>query len=222
VTGRVRIPGEAPESPGVEEGSGVVRPVLQELAAVPSPPVSVRVREMMKASDNLHAQLLLLGVGSRTKALKEGLQDETTDAAGLRAMDQFLARVGLRRTEYFFEEGSGLSRKNVVTPHAVVQLLMHMNRHPSAKEWRDSLPVGGVDGTLKSRFTTAPTKGNVRAKTGSLRHVAALSGYVTTLTGEPLAFSILVNQYIPDGQGSARREIDELVQLLAGFQPRPE
>ena len=222
VAGRLRVPGEESESPGAEDGSGLIRPALQELAVVPSPPVSVRVREMMKSSDNLHAQLLLLCVGSRTRASKEGLPTETTDAAGLRAMDQFLARVGLRRTEYYFEEGSGLSRKNVITPHAVVQLLIEMNHHRAAKEWKESLPVGGVDGTLKSRFTGPPTNGNVRAKTGSLSHVAALSGYLTTVTGEPLAFSILVNQYIPDGQGSARREIDELVELLAEFHPRPE
>ena len=78
----------------------------------------------------------------------------------------------------------------------------------------DPAPVGGVDGSLKSRFSQAPLKGNVRAKTGSLKHVAALSGYVTTLAGEPLAFSILVNEFLGESGASARREIDSLVELL--------
>jgi D-alanyl-D-alanine carboxypeptidase/D-alanyl-D-alanine-endopeptidase (penicillin-binding protein 4) len=81
----------------------------------------------------------------------------------------------------------------------------------------ETLPIGGVDGSLKTRFTALPTKGNVRAKTGSLRHVSALSGYVNSATGEPLAFSILVNQYVAEGSASSRREIDSLVELLASY-----
>ncbi len=209
VSGRIRVIGGY----GSDPKSSSPPPGLQELAAIPSAPLSLRIRELMKPSDNLHAQLALLQVGARQRSVPAS----TTEAAGLRAMDSFLAAVGLHRTEYFFEEGSGLSRKNAVTPHAVVNLLKFMARHRAAKEWMESLPIGGVDGSLKTRFTALPTKGNVRAKTGSLRHVNALSGYVTSASGEPLAFSILVNQYVAEGSASSRREIDSLVELLANY-----
>ena len=210
VAGRLRVPAEEPEW---DLGHGL--PVWRtELGTVVSPPLPVRLREMMKPSDNLHAQLLLLSVGAHARPAAGSLHAETTEAAGIRAMEGFLGGLGLRRTEFFLEEGSGLSRKNAVSPHAVVTLLTRMHRHPARREWIESLPVGGVDGSLKLRFTQAPLKGNVRAKTGSLQHVAALSGYVTTVAGEPLAFSILVNEFLGESGASARREIDSIVELL--------
>jgi D-alanyl-D-alanine carboxypeptidase/D-alanyl-D-alanine-endopeptidase (penicillin-binding protein 4) len=212
VKGRSQIPSEETDpvlKPGMPEG-------LRELASIPSAPVSMRVREMMKPSDNLQAQLLLLTVGARSpSALAAGV--DTSEIAGVRVLESFLTGIGIRRTEFFFEEGSGLSRKNAATPHAIVQLLVHMSKHRAAREWMDSLPIGGVDGSLKGRFTAGPLKGNVRAKTGSLQHVAALSGYVHTASGDPLAFSILVNEFVVEGSGSARREIDALVEALGTY-----
>ena len=210
VTGGVRVPAEEPDW---DPARGL--PAWRaELGTAMSPALPVRLREMMKPSDNLHAQLLLLTVGARARPAAGFPPADSSEAAGVRALTGFLTGMGLKRTEYFFEEGSGLSRKNAVTPHAVVTLLTHMHRHPAAREWIESLPIGGVDGSLKSRFTQPPLKGNVRAKTGSLQHVASLSGYVSTATGEPLAFSILVNEFIGEGGASARREIDALVELL--------
>ena len=210
VVGKLRVPAEEAEW---DLGRGL--PAWRaELGTVASPSLPVRLREMMKPSDNLHAQLLLLSVGAHVRPAAGTVRADTTEAAGIRALEAFLGGMGLRRTEFFFEEGSGLSRKNAATPHAVVTLLTRMHRHSANHEWIDSLPIGGVDGSLKSRFTQAPLKGNVRAKTGSLQHVAALSGYVTTVAGEPLAFSILVNEFLGETGASARREIDSLVELL--------
>jgi D-alanyl-D-alanine carboxypeptidase/D-alanyl-D-alanine-endopeptidase (penicillin-binding protein 4) len=62
--------------------------------------------------------------------------------------------------------------------------------------WIASLPVAGIDGTLENRMRTAPLRGNVRAKTGSLSGVRAMSGYLTTVSGERLVFSMLANNYI--------------------------
>jgi D-alanyl-D-alanine carboxypeptidase/D-alanyl-D-alanine-endopeptidase (penicillin-binding protein 4) len=194
----------------------------RELASVPSPPVSALVRDTLKPSQNLHAQLLLLAVGAAserlaTNGVPDRIRSGTTEEAGLRSLEAFMRSIGIEKGAATFEEGSGLSRKNLVTADAIVRLLVAMDRHRWAKEWREALPVGGVDGTLQDRFREPPTKGNVRAKTGSLRHVGALSGYVTTAAGERLAFSILVNGFVTEGAGSPRGEIDALVEILAAY-----
>ncbi len=196
------------------------------LAAVPSPPLSEVVAAMMKPSQNFYAHSLLLLAGVQAERLPVGREvgqarPETTEESGLRAMRTFLDSAGVAAHEAVFEEGSGLSRKNLVTPRAVVQLLAHMQRHPARQAWLNALPVGGVDGTLRRRFGSAELKGRVRAKTGTLRHVSALSGYVDTAAGETVAFSILVNGYVPERSGaSVTREMDRLVELLAGFTGR--
>ena len=76
-----------------------------------------------------------------------------------------------------------------------------------------SLPVAGVDGTLKKRFTDAAAAGRVRAKTGTLDSVGALSGYLTTGSGREIAFSIMANN-VPASQASPRKAIDAIVAAL--------
>ena len=197
-----------------------------ELAAVPSPAVGEVVREMMKPSQNLYAQLLWLAAGSEAERYpREGEEDvksaTTTEEAGQKVMNLFLQRHGFPAQEVVLEEGSGLSRKNLVSPRAVIQLLELMPRHAWGEAWMASLPVGGVDGSLKRRFLQPPTRGNVQAKTGTLRYVNSLSGYLTNSVGEPLVFSILINNFVPPAGGrSSREEMDQLVELLAQSQIR--
>jgi len=189
----------------------------REIASMASPPVGDLVREMMKPSQNLHAQLLLLAVGEAAS------EATTTEAAGLARVPELLKSAGIEPGDVFLEEGSGLSRKNLVTPRALVRLLAHMRRHPASAVWMASLPVGGVDGTLRHRFTEPPTKGNVRAKTGTLQHVQALSGYVTNAAGEPLVFSILANGALASKSGaSPRATLDALVADLAASTARSD
>jgi D-alanyl-D-alanine carboxypeptidase/D-alanyl-D-alanine-endopeptidase (penicillin-binding protein 4) len=222
VTGSLRVLGSRdPTSPGL------ARAPWKEIAAVPSPTVGELVREMMKPSQNLYAQLLWLTVGVESgSGVQKGLAGvplETTEEAGARALDGVLSAAGIASTEVRLEEGSGLSRKNLITPQATVRLLNYMARHRYADAWKASLPVGGVDGTLRQRFTQPGLKGNVRAKTGSLRNVAALSGYLTNSVGEPLAFSIIANNAVPVGGGpSAREQTDALVEQLARSAVREE
>ncbi len=91
-------------------------------------------------------------------------------------------------------DGSGLSRHNLITPAAVVQLYVYMAKQSKyAQTWRDSLTIGGVDGTLANRFKGTAAAGNMRGKTGTIDQVSALSGYVTTAGGEQLVLSIIVN-----------------------------
>jgi D-alanyl-D-alanine carboxypeptidase/D-alanyl-D-alanine-endopeptidase (penicillin-binding protein 4) len=200
----------------------------KSLAAISSPPMTEVVAAMMKPSQNFYAHSLWLLAGVQAERLPVGKEvglprPETTEDSGLRALRTFLGTAGIGAQEVVFEEGSGLSRKNLVTPAALVQLLVHMNRHPARAAWREALPVGGVEGTLKRRFASAEMKGRVHAKTGTLRHVSALSGYVDTKGGETVAFSVMVNGYVPAKAGATpTAETDRLVELLAGFTGRSD
>ncbi len=90
-------------------------------------------------------------------------------------------------------DGSGLSRKDLVTPRAVVQLLRYAATQPWGELYRSTLPVAGEDGTLSDRMKNTPAAARVFAKTGTIGHGNALSGYATTVRGERLIFSILGN-----------------------------
>ena len=92
-----------------------------------------------------------------------------------------------------------------------------MDRHRHAKAFRDTLPIAGVDGTLRRRMTATAAIDNARAKTGTLRYVNNLSGYVTTKAGERLVFSLMLNNY--DGS-DARADLDAMVVMLAELDTR--
>jgi len=108
---------------------------------------------------------------------------------------QFLRQAGVEPDEYVLYDGSGLSRENLVTPQAIIRLLTYASQQPWGTLLKDSLPVAGVDGSLSERFKLGPASGRVHAKTGSLGHVNALSGYATTLAGENVVFTVLVNNH---------------------------
>jgi D-alanyl-D-alanine carboxypeptidase/D-alanyl-D-alanine-endopeptidase (penicillin-binding protein 4) len=152
-----------------------------------SQPLSADLRVINKVSQNLHAELLLRLLG------KEKGNGGTIEG-GMEVERSFLAQADLRPEEYMFYDGSGLSRQNLVTPHAIVKLLTYAEKQPWGASYADTFPVGGVDGSLVERFKNS-AQGRVHGKTGSLDHVNALSGYLTTAKGERLAFSILANNH---------------------------
>ncbi|MCX8090929.1 MAG: D-alanyl-D-alanine carboxypeptidase/D-alanyl-D-alanine-endopeptidase [Verrucomicrobiae bacterium] len=203
---------------------------LVELATVESPPLRELVREVQKPSQNLYTDLILAHIGERERARRAtaGAADaapsfRTSEELGVDALETFLARVGIARNEARFEEGSGLSRNNLATPNAIIQLLQFMDRHAEAEAWRDALPIAGVDGTLRNRMKDTPAAGNVRAKTGTLRWANALSGYLTSAAGERLAFALVLNRYVPpDAERTARAEIDKITVALAAFRGRSD
>lgn len=191
------------------------------LGAVTSAPLSELVRDCLKPSQNLHAQLLLLQVGAQIERRPRPGESigEWTDETALSALSRLLRSFGVKPDEYAFEEASGLSRKNVVTPAATVRLLRHMALHPDVavrKAWIAALPVAGMDGTLKTRL--ARERGRIQAKTGSLQQIHALAGYVDTLGGDRLAFALYLNGYVSaDPQASGRAELDRIAEILADF-----
>ena len=188
---------------------------LVELGSVSSPPLSEIVTRMMKPSQNLYAHLLLLQVGAQNAPSPVPWQ--TTEDAGLVALGQFLQHASIPKSSVLLEEGSGLSRGALVTPDATIELIKFMARHRHAAPFRDSLPIAGVDGTLRNRMKGTAAAGNARAKTGTLRYVNTLSGYITSKAGENLVFSLMLNNY---SGNDARAALDNIVVTLAEMEFR--
>lgn len=179
---------------------------LRVLALHESPPMSEMLKAVNKRSQNLHAEMLLRLLGAR-------VQGEGSVAAGHAAIGDFLERVGVAAEPEALRDASGLSPSDLLRPHEIVNLLAAMERHPRAQAFRDSLPIAGVDGSLKNRFKGTPAEGRVLAKTGSIRNVNALAGYATRRDGERLAFSIVVNHFTGPSR-DATAAIDAIVGVL--------
>jgi D-alanyl-D-alanine carboxypeptidase/D-alanyl-D-alanine-endopeptidase (penicillin-binding protein 4) len=208
---------------------------LIELTAVESPPISELLMQMMKSSQNLYAHALWLQAGAARESKEQQAAASrgqlrsrtwtTTADAGLAAMREFVEAVGIEPDDVLLDEGSGLSRRALITPRAVVELLRYASRHRHAELFRDSLPVAGVDGTLREQMLGTAAEGNVAAKTGLLAHTYSLSGYVRTLAGERLAFSILLNNHVAESTAEGRADVDAIAVALAeceGAFERPE
>ena len=160
-----------------------------------------------KMSQNLHAELLLRQLGAARG--RDG-----TIAQGARVVQQFLLTAGIDKDDFVFFDGSGLSGHDLVTPRATVRLLQYASGQSWFADWKGSLPVGGVDGSLEGRFMKAPLKGKVWAKTGTLGEARALSGYVECASGRTAIFSIMVGNHLP--QSNADREVtNKIVAAIA-------
>ena len=193
---------------------------LLEIGSAESRPLSEIVGKMLKPSQNLYAQLLLLQVGARSQKPED--RNQTTEDAGIAELQRFAAEAGIQGGELLFDEGSGLSRRALVTPNAIVGLLKFMGRHRHVGTYREALPIAGVDGTLRNRMKGTAAEHSVRAKTGTIGNVNTLSGYVTTAAGERLAFSLMLNDYDADGKHSVTHDIDLIAVMLAEFIGRSE
>jgi D-alanyl-D-alanine carboxypeptidase/D-alanyl-D-alanine-endopeptidase (penicillin-binding protein 4) len=181
------------------------------LASYNSRPLSDDVRVINKVSQNLHAEILLRLIGRERGS-------SGSVAGGLEAMQGLLTQAGVPGEQYSFHDGSGLSRLNLVSPHAVVLLLRYASSQPWGELYRDSLPVAGTDGSLADRLKNLPPRVRVSAKTGSLTGVKALSGYATTAAGETIVFSILSNNFnLPSKR--VTDTIDHLVEAMVNDVP---
>jgi D-alanyl-D-alanine carboxypeptidase/D-alanyl-D-alanine-endopeptidase (penicillin-binding protein 4) len=143
-----------------------------------------------KESDNLAAESLLKAIAAR-------LSGEPGSAArGLQAVAGYLSGFGVDPGSVMIADGSGVSWYTAVAPEQVTALLRdQFSRAETFRAFYSSLAKAARDGTLAGRMTGSPAAGRVAAKTGTLTGVSAVSGYVTTLTGELLAFSIIVNHF---------------------------
>jgi len=205
----VKIKGRA--VPINEEVSRVQR---VEIAKVESVPLWDIAAKIMKPSQNMFTETLLRGIGEHAGG---SLSDRRTSASkGSGVIDAFLERIGSPRGGLVQMDGSGLSRHNLVTPSTLVHLYRYMAlQSPQSDAWMKSLTIGGVDGTLRNRFKGTSAMDNARGKTGTINQVSALSGYVTSASGETFVFSILVNG-VPEASLRVST-IDEIVLAIAGY-----
>lgn len=178
------------------------------LASKVSAPLADDVKLTLKVSQNLHAEILLHRV-----ARAVGCGDGST-AAGTRVVRAFLLNAGLDGDDFIFNDGSGLSGHDLVTPRATAQLLVYAMKQSWFPQWKLALPIGGEDGTLASRFPDPPLKDHLFAKTGTLGESRGLSGYLDTASGKQVIFSIFVDDHSPMGSND-RVVMDKIVAAIA-------
>lgn len=208
---------------GIEIGgktvAGATPNGARRLTYVKSLPMSAIVRQMNKPSNNYLAEMLV-----KSLALPEDAADDDTDGGevalgsprattqgGYVAAERFSAIHGSRVR---LIDGSGLSRSDRAAPREVVDLLRGMQRSVAFVDFRASLPIAGVDGTLYDRMTRSIAKRKCSAKTGTLSNVSSLSGYCTTASGDLVAFSIIQNRVQP---AAARNQQDRVAGAIAGL-----
>lgn len=205
---------------GLSEAKNAQHASPIEIATLQSPPFSLIAAQTLKPSQNLYTELILRTLGKvaappPVTSVPTSVS-QTTEDLGIEAVKAFLKTVGIQPEALVLNDGSGLSRDDMITADASVQLLTFMSRHTHAAVFRDALPIAGVDGTLRNRLKNTAAENNLRAKTGSLSSAASLGGYVTTAAGERLVFSIMVNNYPRDVEPRTSC-IDPIAVLLASF-----
>jgi serine-type D-Ala-D-Ala carboxypeptidase/endopeptidase (penicillin-binding protein 4) len=177
------------------------------LASRTSVPIEQDITITNKVSQNLHAELLLHQLGA-------AIANDGSTAQGARVIRSFAVQAGIDPKDFIFYDGSGLSGHDLVTPRAIAKLLQFATKQPWFADYKASLPIGGIDGSLEHRFTTVPLKGHVFAKTGTLGEARALSGYLDCASGRTVIFSILVGNHDPTT--SADRDVmDRIVAAIA-------
>jgi D-alanyl-D-alanine carboxypeptidase/D-alanyl-D-alanine-endopeptidase (penicillin-binding protein 4) len=172
-----------------------------------SKPLRDILTELNKESDNFYAEMILKTLGATQKG-------EGSFAAGSDVVAEVVKQAGIE-AGYRQVDGSGLSRYNLITPEQMVKLLAYVQKQEYKDVFEQTLPIAGVDGSLKNRMKGTPAEKNVIAKTGSMGGVNCLSGYVTAKNGEKLAFSILINGIY---QSKYARDLqDQVAVLLASY-----
>lgn len=174
-----------------------------------SMPLGEVVVELNKQSDNFYAEMLLKTLGATEKGAGSA-------EAGSEAVADVMKRAGID-TGFRQVDGSGLSRFDLVTAEQIVKLLDFAQQQTYGVELEKSLPVAGVDGTLKNRMLTTDAEKNLMAKTGSMGGVNSLSGYVTAKNGHKLAFSILINGIY---KSKYARDLQDFVGTLLASYPQ--
>ncbi len=205
---------EALEKEGIRVG-GKSLPVATgpvTLAQHTSLPLPEILKLLNKPSDNLIAECLLKTVGAAKKT------QGTAGAGGTGAQSarEFFTSIGMDVSHLTQADGSGLSRFNYVSPRCFVQLLSYLHEQPDFAVFYDSMPIAGVDGSLRNRMKNTPAANNCHAKTGYISHASSLSGYVTTQDGEMLVFSMLMNNHLAANALPVSIQ-DKIVLLLANY-----
>lgn len=196
-----------PDTVPLQDGRIAVR-----VATWSSAPISEIVAGILKPSQNWMAEMILKTLGAR-------LQGDGSWEGGVRAEYHYLfGTAGIDSTAIYLRDGSGLTAYNLLTPHAVTTLLAHAMDQPWGPVYREAMAMPGEEGTLERRLEGL--EGRMAGKTGTIRHVNALSGYLVADDGRTLIFSVLTNG---SGIGSSdvRAAIDRVVQAMTSIGSQP-
>ncbi len=174
-----------------------------------SVPLKLIIKELNKNSNNFYAEQILKTIGYEIYGFG-------TAENGIKACKDLFNQMGLNSDNILMVDGSGLSQLNLVTPRQIVNLLSYIYKSNLFNYFFDSLPIAGKDGTLKDRMIKTSAQNNVHAKPGYNIHTSALSGYVKTISGELLAFSIIINNYLSPSS-LANYIQDNICNKLANF-----
>lgn len=168
------------------------------------------LNQLMKESDNLNAEALLCRLGAQASEKKQVAAED-----GIVEIMKLIRRLGKNPNQYKIADGCGLSNYNYLSPALLVDFLKYAYSHTEVfRKLYKSLPVGGVDGTLKHRMKKAPAFRNVHAKTGSFTAINTLAGYLRQKNGHEVAFAIM-NQNILSA-ARARAFQDKVCEVLIG------
>lgn len=174
-----------------------------------SPELKDIVKILMKRSQNLYAETMVRIMGLTQKG-------EGSFYKGREVVAERLEEMGIKPHSYSYADGSGLTRYNFVSPEEIVKILEYMYRTDYKELWQDIQPLAGVDGTLKNRMKGTLAAGNVKAKTGTISNVRGLSDYVTTMEGEELVFSFLVNGHLLSSRDT-ETITDSVLEIIANY-----
>lgn len=174
---------------------------LREVASISSRPLADLVRVTNKMSQNLHAELILRILGREA-----GPQDLPSDQAGVAVVRAFLERIGAHVDGTVLRDGSGLSRLDRVSASVLDTVMRTMASHESRAAFVDSLPIAGIDGTLRHRLGGL----TLSAKTGSLATAKSISGFVTAQSGRRVVVSMIYN----DSGGNTWRAIPTMDRVM--------
>jgi D-alanyl-D-alanine carboxypeptidase/D-alanyl-D-alanine-endopeptidase (penicillin-binding protein 4) len=165
-------------------------PYIAELFSLSHPLDSV-ITETNKESVNINAEMLLRSLAA------EYYGEPATASNGAKLVDSLILLSGNDPKRFVVADGSGLSRYNLTSPKLITDVLVFLMRNAKDKYNRliSSFPVAGVDGTLEKRMQRGFSFNNVRAKTGTMSSVSALSGVVTNRRGRKFLFSIMMQNY---------------------------
>jgi D-alanyl-D-alanine carboxypeptidase/D-alanyl-D-alanine-endopeptidase (penicillin-binding protein 4) len=174
-----------------------------------SPPLAEILKPLLKVSQNLYAETL-------TRALGLSISQQGTFEKGREIVEDTLRGMAIEKGTYNYADGSGLSRRNLISADLLVRIFKFMYRHKYFAQFYEALPIAGVDGTITSRMKGTRAENNVHAKTGTITSVRSLSGYIRTADGEMLAFSMIANNFLASG-ASAGYVQDSAAVRLANF-----
>jgi D-alanyl-D-alanine carboxypeptidase/D-alanyl-D-alanine-endopeptidase (penicillin-binding protein 4) len=181
-------------------------PMSEPFMTFESVPLTDALTRLNKYSNNLMTRNLLLTLGADMYGAP------ATPDKGMRAVREVLTQRGVSTRKLVIENGAGLSRIARISAAELNQLLRAVYQSPLFSEFESTLPIVGIDGTLKRRFKGSPLAGYAHLKTGTLRDVSALAGYVFTDQGKRVSFVMLVNHANASRSEAAQRALLEWVQ----------